>query len=59
MEDADAELLKEVLKLALAQGEAWRVAHPELMDAVQAVQEKIRLDRVRLLYYGGVSYGGH
>ena len=35
------ELLFVVGELALQEGEAWRLAHPELMDAYQAVMEQI------------------
>ena len=33
-------LLHAVARLALVEGESWRVAHPELMDAYEAVLEE-------------------
>lgn len=35
------ELLHQIYKLASKEGEAWRLEHPELMDAYAAVTEEI------------------
>lgn len=39
MNDKYQNLVHAVGKLALIEGESWRLAHPEIMDAYQAIIE--------------------
>lgn len=39
--DAFKKLIHAVGKLAVEEGEAWRLDHPELMDAYEVAREKV------------------